>query len=68
MDNERRWLRKADLQRRYGVEGSTIIRWANDPRNGFPQPVKLGTGTTAWAASEIEEYDREMIAKARRTA
>jgi prophage regulatory protein len=35
-----------EVSRRYQVPPATIWRWTREAR--FPQPVKLGLGTTRW--------------------
>ena len=61
MDADREWFRRTDLARRYGVAPITILRWANDPQNDFPEPVKLAPGTTVWPKARIEQFEQRRI-------
>lgn len=51
------YLRLADMRARYRVSGSTIWKWAADPKSGFPKPVKLGANTTAWCLAELLAWE-----------
>jgi hypothetical protein len=48
---------KAARKGRYPVAGATIWRWSADETTGFPKPVKLGPGTTAWRVDELDAWD-----------
>ncbi|MDL4861971.1 AlpA family phage regulatory protein [Halomonas elongata] len=45
------------LAARYGVGYVTIWRWASDPKNDFPLPVKLGPNCTRWRMVDIEAWE-----------
>jgi predicted DNA-binding transcriptional regulator AlpA len=54
-----RKLRRAEVAERYGnVNTRTIDRWAQDPKLGFPQPMRVGA-TPLWDEAELEAWDRE---------
>ena len=57
------YLRLADMRARYRVSGSTIWKWAADPRSGFPKPIKLGANTTVWRLSDLLKWEDEQAAK-----
>jgi predicted DNA-binding transcriptional regulator AlpA len=42
---------------RYPASGASIWRWSADDSTGFPKPVKLGPGTTAWRVDELDAWD-----------
>ena len=46
------------------VSGATIWRWVR--AGTFPQPVKLGAGTTAWPIEAVECFLRQREAGAAR--
>ena len=60
-DADQQWLRRSEVARRFGVAPITILRWANDPKHDFPAPVNLAPGTTAWAKSQIEQFERRRL-------
>lgn len=35
---------------------ATLWRWCNDPVMGFPQPLKLSAGVTAWKVGEVRAW------------
>lgn len=37
-----------------GISKASVWRYAKDPR--FPQPVRLGPGSTRWRLSDLLEY------------
>lgn len=49
------YLSDIKLADRYGVDRSTIWRWAG--KDKFPQPFKLN-GTTRWKLSDVEEWEQ----------
>jgi predicted DNA-binding transcriptional regulator AlpA len=53
-----RKLRRNQVAERYGgVNPRTIDRWRDDPKLGFPQPMKVG-GTPLWDEAELEAWER----------
>ena len=60
-DDDRKFYRRTELAKRYGVASYTILRWANDPSNAFPASVKLGPGTTVWAKEAIDQFERQQL-------
>lgn len=51
------YLRLTDVRARYCVSAATIWKWAGDPKNSFPKPVKLGANTTAWRLAELLAWE-----------
>jgi predicted DNA-binding transcriptional regulator AlpA len=49
------------LAERYGVDKSTVWRWAK--RGSLPSPVKLSEQCTRWRLDEIERRDAERDAE-----
>jgi predicted DNA-binding transcriptional regulator AlpA len=53
-------LRKAEVLRRIGIDGSTLHRWLKSGENGFPQPVILNPNgqrqLVAWKEHEVEAW------------
>lgn len=47
---------------RYGVSVPTLWRWVKDGK--FPQPVKLGPGSTRWRESDVLAWERTRLAEA----
>lgn len=45
------------LAQRYAVAVPTIWRWARDPNNAFPKPVKLGENCTRWRLEDVEQWE-----------
>ena len=39
-----------------GVSTNTILRWADDPKVGFPKPFTIGGGTVVWDENEVAAY------------
>ena len=61
--NEARYVGKRELDRRYPVSDMTRWRWMNNPKVGFPRPVKLGpNGRNFWWLPEILEWERRRAA------
>ena len=57
-----RYISASQLAERYGVDKSTVWRWAQ--RQILPAPVKLSEQTTRWKLDEIERRDAEREAAA----
>lgn len=57
-----RYISATQLAQRYGVDRSTIWRWAK--RGALPRPIRLSDQCTRWRLDEIEKFDFER-AKAR---
>lgn len=58
-----RYISAAQLAERYGVDRSTVWRWAARESSGFPKPVKLSEQCTRWKLEDIERYDAEREAE-----
>jgi len=52
-----KYVSAAQLAERYGVDRSTIWRWASKKGSQFPRPVRLSDQVTRWRLDEIEQYD-----------
>ena len=52
-----RYISASQLAERYGVDKSTVWRWAQ--RKILPAPVKLSEQCTRWKLNEIERRDAE---------
>ena len=52
-----KYISADQLATRYGVDRSTIWRWAQ--RNVLPKPVRIADQCTRWLLEEIEELDSE---------
>ena len=57
-----RYISAGQLAERYGVDKSTVWRWAQ--RNILPAPVKLSEQCTRWKLDEIDQRDAEREATA----
>jgi prophage regulatory protein len=58
-------LRKKSVAARLDVSPRTVWRWSTDPAYaalGFPRPVEVGPGCTAWLADEIDEWVAQRFA------
>lgn len=55
---ERPYLSDVAVAARYDVSRPTIWRWAK-LTPGFPQPVKVSSGTTRWRLEDLQRYDLE---------
>lgn len=47
---------------RHGVSTATVWRWVKE-RSDFPQPIKLGSGTTRWMLDDLIEFEARLIGK-----
>ena len=54
-----RYISASQLAERYGVDKSTVWRWAQPERAILPAPVKLSEQCTRWNLDEIEQRDAE---------
>ena len=52
-----KYVSASQLAERYGVDRSTIWRWA--ARQIIPAPVKLSDQCTRWRLADIEQCDAE---------
>ncbi len=43
---------------RYKVSAATIWRWAKEGR--FPQPVKVGPGSTRWREEDLYAFEKKL--------
>ena len=57
-----KYISASQLAERYGVDKSTVWRWAQ--REILPAPVKLSEQCTRWRLDEIERRDAEREATA----
>ena len=57
-----RYISAGQLAERYGVDKSTVWRWAQ--RKILPAPVKLSEQCTRWKLDEIDQRDAEREAAA----
>ena len=60
-------LANGDVQRRYGISRSTVLRWTEAKR--LPKPVNPSgkpKGRRYWLKEEIEDYERRWLARADR--
>jgi predicted DNA-binding transcriptional regulator AlpA len=58
----KRYISVGQLAERYGVDKSTVWRWAQ--RDIIPQPVKLSEQCTRWDLTAIERRDAERDTRA----
>lgn len=49
------YLTDKQVAARFGVDKSTIWRWAE--RGTFPKPVKLSPGCTRWRLHDVEAWE-----------
>ncbi|GGE28443.1 transcriptional regulator, AlpA family [Gemmobacter megaterium] len=54
-----------EVAQRYGASKPTIWRWAKDAQNGFPAPVRLGSGTTRWELRDLIAFEQQRKAASR---
>lgn len=54
------FYRLAEVKKIVGVSGSSIWSWVKQGK--FPAPYKLSENTTAWLASDIQEWAQSRIA------
>ncbi|MDZ7909402.1 MAG: hypothetical protein U5N10_15145 [Gemmobacter sp.] len=48
-----------EVARRYAASKLAIWRWAKEARNGFPAPVRLGSGTTRWDLQDLLAFEQQ---------
>jgi prophage regulatory protein len=53
---ERPFLSDVAVAARYAVSRPTIWRWTK-AQCGFPQPIKVSSGTTRWRLEDLQRYD-----------
>ncbi len=53
----KKYITDKEVAERYGVSVPTIWRWVKTIE-GFPQPVKLTTGTTRWSLSDLDNWEK----------
>ncbi len=51
-----RYIRDADVARRYGVGRATVWRWVREGE--LPPPIQLGRATTRWSLDVLEDFER----------
>lgn len=49
-------LNKSKLIEKLGVSSATLTRWANDPENLFPAPLRIGPNRVAWTEKSIVDW------------
>jgi len=54
-----------EVAQRYGASKPTIWRWAKDGQNGFPAPLRLGSGTTRWEMRDLLAFEQQRKAASR---
>lgn len=59
MKNTTTFLRDTEAAVRYGVSRPTIWRWTKNGK--FPNPVKLGGGSTRWRYSDLEIWEQNQV-------
>ena len=62
---EDNFLRRPKVQKRTGFAKSTL--YAQIKAGNFPKPVKIGDRAVGWVESEVAEWQRQRIAKARKS-
>ena len=50
------YLNRAQLRRLVPVSDMTIRRWTDNPKIGFPEPVKFGNGRNYWKREAVEGW------------
>lgn len=56
------FFRAAEVARILGIGKSTVWKWIHTKKDeGFPQPIKMA-GMTVFRQSDIERYQRSLIA------
>ena len=50
----KRFLTDRETAHFLGISKASVWRYAKDPR--FPQPVRLGPGSTRWRLSDLVQY------------
>jgi predicted DNA-binding transcriptional regulator AlpA len=53
---ERPFLSDVAVAARYAVSRPTIWRWTT-AQFGFPQPIKVSSGTTRWRLEDLQHFD-----------
>ena len=59
------FLRRPKVQQRTGLPKSTL--YTQIKASTFPKPVKIGDRAVGWLESEVAEWQRQRIAKARKS-
>lgn len=54
-----------EVAQRYGASKPTIWRWAKVAQNGFPAPVRLGSGMTRWELRDLLAFEQQRKAASR---
>jgi len=47
-----------EISMHFKVSPATIWRWTREGR--FPQPVKLGSGTTRWWEDDLQTFEKKL--------
>lgn len=57
MQNQRRWVSRSAVRKRYGTSDSSISRWVK--AGMFPKPKRIGANTDRWDGVELDEHDAD---------
>ena len=60
---QQRYYTQRQLEAWYQRSGMTIHRWGNDPKLGFPQPIRI-RGRKLWPVEAIEAWDKDRAKEA----
>ncbi|BFI96070.1 MAG: AlpA family transcriptional regulator [Rhodanobacter sp.] len=60
---QKRFLRRADVERKTGYSIASIYRLAKE--GDFPQPVKLGKRASGWVEEEVDAWIERRVAVSR---
>lgn len=62
------FLTLKDVMERYKASKSSVYRWANDPDDPFPQSGVVGGRCKRWLITDLDEYDRIVLARGLRAS
>ena len=54
-----KYLSCGEVEERYRVSRSTVLRWQTDPRVGFPKPRKIGH-RILWSEADLDAFDQKI--------
>ncbi len=55
--NQQQYFSDKAVAARYESSRATVWRWVKTGQ--FPQPVKLGAGTTRWRLADLEQWEAQ---------
>lgn len=61
------FLTLKEVMERYKASKSSVYRWASDPEDPFPQSGVVGGRCKRWLITDLEAYDRIVLAKGKRS-